>query len=91
MPCLLPSRHAVPTVAPLPPLLTPSPPRCPFKQAGTILIDGRNLNQLDNGWLRRHVSLVSQEPMLFNTTIRDNIMMGLTVEDGVREDELPSE
>ncbi|MCK9276763.1 MAG: ABC transporter ATP-binding protein/permease [Methanoculleus sp.] len=42
-------------------------------QEGTITLDGRDLASLDPRWLRRQVSLVSQDLFLFHTTIEDNI------------------
>ncbi|MDN7012752.1 ABC transporter ATP-binding protein [Methanoculleus sp. FWC-SCC3] len=42
-------------------------------QEGTITLDGRDLASLDPRWLRRQVSLVSQDIFLFHTTIEENI------------------
>jgi ABC-type multidrug transport system fused ATPase/permease subunit len=47
-----------------------------------VLIDGRDLNLYDPKWLRRHVALVSQEPVLFARSIKRNIIYGLEAEDG---------
>ncbi|KFM27090.1 ABC transporter B family member 4 [Auxenochlorella protothecoides] len=44
--------------------------------AGAVLLDGVDLRSLQLRWLRRQLSLVSQEPMLFATSIRDNIALG---------------
>lgn len=44
---------------------------------GTVLLDGHNVRDLNLRWLRQHVSLVSQEPTLFATTIYGNIRHGL--------------
>eukprot|EP00980_Cylindrotheca_fusiformis_P003511 scaffold781_cov132-Cylindrotheca_fusiformis.AAC.30 len=41
--------------------------------SGTISLDGNNLRDLNVEWLRSHIGLVSQEPKLFATTIRNNI------------------
>jgi ATP-binding cassette subfamily B (MDR/TAP) protein 1 len=46
-------------------------------QAGTILLDGVDLQRLSLRWLRSVTSLVSQEPVLFQTTIYENIAVGL--------------
>jgi ABC-type multidrug transport system fused ATPase/permease subunit len=40
---------------------------------GTVTLDGRDLRELNVSWLRQHVGLVSQEPSLFATTIKENI------------------
>ncbi|MDK2917218.1 MAG: ATP-binding cassette, subfamily putative efflux pump, partial [Euryarchaeota archaeon] len=42
-------------------------------QEGIITLDGRDLASLDPRWLRRQVSLVSQDLFLFHTTIEENI------------------
>ncbi|KAI0228610.1 ATP-dependent translocase ABCB1, partial [Lamellibrachia satsuma] len=43
---------------------------------GTVLIDGVDVRSLNVQWLRAQLALVSQEPVLFNTTIHDNIAYG---------------
>ncbi|RMJ21479.1 Multidrug resistance protein [Aspergillus sp. HF37] len=44
---------------------------------GTVLLDGHELQSLNLRWLRQQISLVSQEPILFGTTIYKNIRHGL--------------
>lgn len=44
--------------------------------AGNITLDGVDIRQLSLPWLREHISLVSQEPVLFSGTIADNIAFG---------------
>ncbi|KAJ7294392.1 hypothetical protein O6H91_Y260100 [Diphasiastrum complanatum] len=44
--------------------------------AGTVLIDGKNVKKLHLRSLREHIGLVQQEPALFSTTIRANILYG---------------
>ncbi|CAF1180643.1 unnamed protein product [Adineta ricciae] len=44
--------------------------------SGQILIDGIQLNEYDLKWLRQQIGVVSQEPVLFHTTIRENILFG---------------
>ncbi|CAF0839105.1 unnamed protein product [Adineta ricciae] len=44
--------------------------------SGQILIDGIELNEYDLKWLRQQIGVVSQEPVLFHTTIRENIFFG---------------
>ena len=41
-----------------------------------ITLDDRNIKSLNLKWLRSNIGIVSQEPVLFNTTIADNIRMG---------------
>jgi ABC transporter fused permease/ATP-binding protein len=41
--------------------------------AGRVLLDGRDLRELDERWLRRQIGVVSQEPILFSRSIAENI------------------
>lgn len=53
--------------------------------AGEVLIDGVNVKKLQLKWLREKIGLVSQEPVLFATTIRENILCG---KENATEDEI---
>lgn len=44
---------------------------------GAVYLDGHEVSKLNLRWLRQHISLVSQEPTLFGTTIFGNIQHGL--------------
>uniref|UniRef100_H0W664 Multidrug resistance protein 1 n=1 Tax=Cavia porcellus TaxID=10141 RepID=H0W664_CAVPO len=44
--------------------------------AGKVLVDGKEIKELNVEWLRAHLGIVSQEPMLFDCSIRDNIAYG---------------
>lgn len=44
---------------------------------GTIYLDGHDISKLNLRWLRQQISLVSQEPTLFGTTVYHNIRYGL--------------
>lgn len=44
--------------------------------SGCITLDGIELQKLQLKWLRQQMGLVSQEPVLFNDTIRANIAYG---------------
>merc|ERR1719281_1271845 len=46
-------------------------------QAGSIMLDGRDISEYDVHYLRRHMSVVAQDNTLFSTTIRENIIYGL--------------
>jgi ATP-binding cassette subfamily B protein len=48
-------------------------PRLFDVEAGSVLLDGRDVRSLPLGWLRRNVGLVPQDPFLFSRTIRDNV------------------
>jgi len=44
--------------------------------SGRILLDGIAINKLQIKWLRSQMGLVSQEPTLFATSIKENILFG---------------
>ncbi|RRT70896.1 hypothetical protein B296_00016441 [Ensete ventricosum] len=43
---------------------------------GQILLDGHDIKTLKLRWLRQQIGLVSQEPALFATTIKENLLLG---------------
>ncbi len=45
-------------------------------QAGHLEIDGHDVGTLDPRWYRRHLALVPQDPVVFDTTIAENIAYG---------------
>jgi subfamily B ATP-binding cassette protein MsbA len=51
-------------------------PRFFDPQLGAILIDGYDLRQVRQADLRSNIALVSQEPVLFNESILENIRLG---------------
>eukprot|EP00268_Persea_americana_P027417 TRINITY_DN267_c0_g1_i2.p1 TRINITY_DN267_c0_g1~~TRINITY_DN267_c0_g1_i2.p1 ORF type:complete len:1421 (+),score=262.46 TRINITY_DN267_c0_g1_i2:374-4264(+) len=44
--------------------------------SGQVLLDGHDIKELKVRWLRQQIGLVSQEPALFATTIRENMLLG---------------
>ncbi|KAL9665367.1 hypothetical protein QQ045_020786 [Rhodiola kirilowii] len=44
--------------------------------SGEIYLDGHNIKELDVKWMRQQIGLVNQEPALFATSIRENILYG---------------
>lgn len=55
--------------------------------AGSITLDGIDIRDINVQWLREHIGLVSQEPVLFARSIKENIAYGLpgaTDEDIIR-------
>nr|XP_006823097.1 PREDICTED: multidrug resistance protein 3-like [Saccoglossus kowalevskii] len=44
--------------------------------SGSIKIDGQDIKNINISWLRKHIGVVSQEPVLFATTIAENIRYG---------------
>nr|CAB3478029.1 unnamed protein product [Digitaria exilis] len=60
-------------------------------QAGEVLIDGINIKSLRLEWIRGKIGLVNQEPLLFMSSIKDNISYGkedATIEEIKRAAEL---
>ncbi|PON52778.1 ABC transporter [Trema orientale] len=51
---------------------------------GEILLDGIAIDKLQLKWLRLQIALVTQEPSLFSTTVKENILFGK--EDATMED-----
>ncbi|KAG2597027.1 hypothetical protein PVAP13_5KG216000 [Panicum virgatum] len=45
-------------------------------QLGDVLIDGVNLKEFQLSWIRSKIGLVSQEPVLFAASIKENIAYG---------------
>ncbi|KAB8349573.1 hypothetical protein FH972_023597 [Carpinus fangiana] len=45
-------------------------------QSGTVSLDGRDISELNLNAYRSHLALVSQEPTLYQGTIRDNVLLG---------------
>lgn len=51
-------------------------PRFHEVKSGTVRLDGQDIREIPLEDLRRQVALVSQEPFLFNGTLRENIRYG---------------
>nr|CAD7424362.1 unnamed protein product [Timema monikensis] len=45
-------------------------------ESGEVMLDGTSIRQIQVDWLRKHVGVVSQEPVLFSSSIKDNILYG---------------
>ncbi|KAF5302768.1 hypothetical protein FQA39_LY01948 [Lamprigera yunnana] len=56
--------------------------------AGEIYLDGQDIKNLDPAWLRKHIGAVSQEPILFSSSIRDNILYGADEPENITEEQL---
>ncbi|KHN45007.1 ABC transporter B family member 11 [Glycine soja] len=54
-------------------------------QAGEVLIDSINLKEFKLKWIRQKIGLVSQEPVLFTCSIKENIAYG---KDGATVEEI---
>ena len=54
-------------------------------ESGSIEIDGINVKKMDINYFRSLIGYVQQEPVLFNNSIKDNIIFG---RDNVTEDEI---
>ncbi|KAL0485635.1 ATP-binding cassette, subfamily B [Acrasis kona] len=55
--------------------------------SGKVLLDGVELTTIDPTWLHRNVAIVTQEPVLFATTIRKNITYAIG-DDNVTMDQI---
>ncbi|TKS69964.1 ATP-binding cassette sub-family B member 10, mitochondrial [Collichthys lucidus] len=55
---------------------------------GIITIDGHDIRDLNPYWLRSHIGTVSQEPVLFSCSIRDNIAYGAADPDTVTTEDI---
>ena len=50
---------------------------------GMVVLDDQQLDMLDERWMRKNVALVSQQCILFDMSIHDNVAIGLAgVTDG---------
>jgi ABC-type multidrug transport system fused ATPase/permease subunit len=45
--------------------------------SGEILVDGKNIRDFDHNWYHRQIAIVTQEPVLFATSIKRNILYGV--------------
>ena len=54
---------------------------------GEILIDGININELDEDSIRGNITIISQSPYIFNKSIKDNLKL---VKEDVTDDEIVS-
>ncbi|KAH8825379.1 multidrug resistance protein 1 [Flagelloscypha sp. PMI_526] len=56
---------------------------------GTVKLDGRDVKSLNVKWLRSQIGLVSQEPILFATSIKENVAHGLinTIHENASDEE----
>ena len=43
---------------------------------GNVTLEGKDLRELNLSWLRRQIGIVSQEPVLFDASIAENIRYG---------------
>ncbi|THD21346.1 ATP binding cassette subfamily B MDR TAP [Fasciola hepatica] len=55
------------------------------QQAG-IFLNGRNTVSLAPWWIRRQIGLVSQEPNLFNMSVRENISFGVNFREATMDE-----
>ena len=52
---------------------------------GGIFVDGKDISTLNISQYRKHLALVSQEPTLYQGTIRENVLLG------VEQDDMPED
>ena len=53
--------------------------------SGEILIDGVNINELDKDSIRNNITVINQNPYIFNLSIKDNLKL---VKDDLTEEEM---
>ncbi|XP_020794486.1 ATP-binding cassette sub-family B member 10, mitochondrial [Boleophthalmus pectinirostris] len=56
--------------------------------AGVVTLDGHDIRDLNPYWLRSNIGTVSQEPVLFSCSIRDNITYGASEPSAVTTEEI---
>ena len=56
--------------------------------SGSVLLDGVNIEKLDPVFLRRYIGTVSQEPILFSSSVKQNILYGVEDPDSVTQGQL---
>jgi ATP-binding cassette, subfamily B, bacterial len=49
--------------------------------SGEVLLDGKPINQWKREWIRKYVGIVFQDSLIFNTSIRENIVFDQEVTD----------
>ena len=47
---------------------------------GVVMLDNHDIRHLNVGWLRAQLGVVGQEPVLFDTSIEENIRMGMPID-----------
>ncbi|CAG8719276.1 16019_t:CDS:2, partial [Gigaspora rosea] len=55
---------------------------------GTITIDEMNIDKMNVNKLREHIALVSQEPSLYDMTIKENILLGRLPEQKITQSDI---
>ena len=55
---------------------------------GSVTLDGEDIQSLDPAFLRRYIGTVAQEPVLFSSSIKSNILYGAEDPDSVTQEEL---
>merc|ERR1711972_303697 len=56
--------------------------------SGSVSLDGQDIGSLDPNFLRTYIGTVSQEPVLFSSSIRDNILYGAPNPEKVSQEDL---
>ena len=54
-------------------------------KSGSITIDGEDIMELDKDSIRKHITIISQNPYIFNLSIRDNLRL---VKDNLTDEEM---
>ncbi|KAI6213965.1 hypothetical protein M3Y94_00213700 [Aphelenchoides besseyi] len=59
--------------------------------SGEIRLDGEDICRYDHAFYHRRIALVAQEPTLYSTSIRENILYGLSAEDFAKSSDIPTD
>lgn len=54
---------------------------------GSYTIDGKSASELDGVAIRRDITLLSQKPIIYNGTVKENLLMGIHFQDKKEPDE----
>lgn len=54
---------------------------------GEVFLDNYNIKELDPCWIKKHIGVVSQEPVLFSCSIKENILYGAEDPDKITDDQ----
>lgn len=55
---------------------------------GEVTIDGIDIRKIDPIWLHQNIGIVTQEPTLFATTIRENILYGIHDPSQIKDEDI---
>ena len=57
-------------------------------QEGVVLLDGQNIQEIDPHFLHQKIALVSQEPTLFQKSVKENVLYGISDRTNITDDDV---